>query len=386
MIKRAVNKAKRLIAPYITFNKKRRFEKAAIPLGECERLIVIETTFGWDGIMRQRPQQIASCYPEGTLVLYHSAKDGYADGDCIKKIKDGLYVLNLDLYRDILTEAAKNVRKRFLTVYSTDPVPMGVIKKYESAGFRLIYEYVDDLDPTLSGKRVFKKLERKHRHMMDKKVLTVCTATRLYDNVKDLTNALLVTNGCDYEHFKARGHSCPADMTNGSKKPVLGYYGAVASWMDFDILKKLAETGRYEIVLLGVDYDGSFGKSGISTYENIHFLGRKSYEELPSYAAYFDVCMIPFLKNSITKATSPVKLFEYMAAEKPIVTTDLDECLKYESVICASGADGFLAAVEKAYALRDDAEYKALLRKEAMENSWDKKCRMIIELTEENDG
>lgn len=385
MIKRALNKAKRLIAPYITFNKKERFEKAAIPFEDCQRLIVIETTFGWDGIMRQRPQQIASCYPKGTLVLYHSAKDSYGNKDSIKKIKDGLYVLNLDLYRDILTDATRNIKKRFLTVYSTDPVSMNVVKKYETAGFRLIYEYVDDLDPTLSGKRVFKKLRKKHCHMMDNKVLTVCTATRLYDNVKDLTHALLVTNGCDYEHFKVREHSCPSDMIIGSNKPVLGYYGAVASWMDFDILKKLAESGKYEIVLLGVDYDGSFGKSGISNCENISFLGRKSYDELPSYAAYFDVCMIPFLKNSITKATSPVKLFEYMAAEKPIVTTDLDECLKYESVICASGADEFLKAVERAYALRDNAEYKALLRKEATENSWDKKCKMIIEFTEEND-
>ncbi len=384
MIKRIINKAKRTVIPYITTDKKGKFSSLSINFSKFKRLIVLESTFGWDGIMMQRPQQIAASFDESTLVLYHSSKDKYETGLYCKKIRENLYVLNLDVYRNVLINNTADVKEKYLIVYSTDPTPISTVRKYTDNGYFPIYEYVDDLSPELCSKRVYKKLLLKHDYMLTNNVHTVCTATRLYNSVKDKTPAVLVTNGCDYDHFKAAPYAIPEDMDFKTGKPIVGYYGAVAEWMDYELLRKISKTEKYDIVLLGISYDGSFEQSGLDKLHNVHFLGKKSYDILPSYAANFDVCTIPFVCNDLTASTSPVKLFEYMAAEKPIVTTDLAECRKYRSVMCSKTHDEFIENLEKAVFLKNDENYKATLKQDALDNTWFSKCRDILNFVSGN--
>lgn len=378
MIKRVIGKAKRLAAPFITTNKKGKLENISIPFDNYDRIVVMETTFGWDSIMKQTPQQLALHFDRDTLVLYHSAKEEYKNAEKYIRIKENLYVLNLDLYRKFIIKKVSQYSEKYLAVFSTDPLSMEIVATYADFGFKIIFEYVDDLNPALCSGPVFGKLKKKFDYMLQTKAHTVCTATRLYESVKDKVPSILVTNGCDYEHFKAQDYPLPEDMKPLKGKRIVGYYGALASWMDYELLKKLSEDGSFEIVLLGVSYDGTLEKSGIAALEHIYCLGKKSYEELPHYAANFDVCIIPFLCNEITMATSPVKLFEYMAAEKPIVTTNLPECKKYKSVITAEDHLEFLSAVKDCLENTGD-EKRALLRSEALENTWDMKCCTILD-------
>ena len=134
------------------------------------------------------------------------------------------------------------------------------------------------------------------------------------------------------------------------------------------------------MILFGIGYDDSFESSGIQRLSNVYYFGPVEYKKLKYYAVKMDILMIPFVINSITLATSPLKLFEYMALHKPIVTTAMDECRNYESVLIAENHDEFLKCLEKATALRNDEEYIALLDKEARENDWSKKAEVIIEL------
>ena len=95
--------------------------------------------------------------------------------------------------------------------------------------------------------------------------------------------------------------------------------------------------------------------------------------------------MIPFQINDITRATSPVKIFEYMALQKPIVTTDMNECRKYGSVLIGHDHEEFLAQLEKALTLRHDTAYLELLTKEAQENDWSRKAAAIIEMLKKDE-
>ena len=139
-------------------------------------------------------------------------------------------------------------------------------------------------------------------------------------------------------------------------QPVIGYYGALAKWFDYDLLKKIDQENKYQVVLFGIKYDDSYDKSGADQWKNVHFCGSRPYEILQNYAARMDVLTIPFLINDITKATSPFKLFEYMALNKE-----------------------FLEQLDKAILLKTDETYKALLDKEALENTWEEKARTILE-------
>ena len=109
-------------------------------------------------------------------------------------------------------------------------------------------------------------------------------------------------------------------------------------------------------------------------------MGPRDYKVLKYYAEKCDILTIPFVLNDITKSTSPVKIFEYMALHKPIVTTDMQECRKYKSVLIGKNHEDFIKCLEKAYKIRNDKEYIKLLDKEAKENDWKEKAEVIINL------
>ena len=133
-------------------------------------------------------------------------------------------------------------------------------------------------------------------------------------------------------------------------------------------------------MLIGKNYDGSLNASGSTQLENVCFLGDVPYAHLPRYAGCFAVCTIPFEINSITNATSPLKLFEYMALGKPIVTTDMLECRKYKSVFCAKNAQEYIHLIRHVLepSFAENVAYFDLLSREAAENTLNEKARTIL--------
>ena len=125
-------------------------------------------------------------------------------------------------------------------------------------------------------------------------------------------NLVFACNGVDYEHYQNIYANFKFDTEFqeilAEKKPIIGYYGAFASWFDYEMIRKLAtDRPQYNIVLIGTKYDDTLEKSGIEQLSNVHFLGTKSYNVLKNYANKFNVCTVPFIINDITKATSYFK-------------------------------------------------------------------------------
>lgn len=151
------------------------------------------------------------------------------------------------------------------------------------------------------------------------------------------------------------------------KKPIIGYFGALADWLDYDLINSYKRP-EYRLLIIGVDYDGSLQQ--LDNAPNIHYLGQKPYKILPNYRAWFDVSIIPFQTGKIADTTSPIKLFEYMALGTPIVTTDMKECRKYKSVLWAWNAHEFVQSIDRALELRHDKHYAEILIEEARANTW----------------
>jgi len=348
-----------------------------------DTIIIFENNFGWKKIMKQRPQQIAENLPKNALMFYHSHEDeDYDPKSRIKMLKNNLVLIDLGYYRDALLEVNAAGYCKYVMVYSTDYIPYDRLQMYEDYGYNIIYEYVDDVNEKLSGDIYGELVERHTAVLENKKAMVVCTATNLKNKLEKASthDAALITNGVDYEHFRYSEYEMPADMAKArtNHEVLMCYYGALASWFDYELIKKIAENKKYGIVLIGIDYDGTLEKSGLSKYDNVYFLGRKSYDELPKYGCNVDICIIPFLVNDITEATSPVKLFEYMAMQRPIVTTALPECKKYESVLFSESHDEFLENIEKAIALRSDSKYIETEIREAKENDWKMKAEGLV--------
>lgn len=365
---------------------------------EYKRIFVWRGSFGWNVPLFQRPQQIANCLiDENCLVLYEVTR--MTDKvDFIKKEKDNLYLIDYEIskFENLLFEKLKKINKpKYLQLYSTCwDVKKEEVDMYINNGFKMLYEYIDDLNPVLAGTdELPKNVEAIHDYVINhKEVLVVTSADLLYKDMvkkrKSEENVILSSNGVDIEHFMNLSNETISAMEEIKKnyKTVIGYYGALASWFDYDMVKKLAN--KYTdiaFVLIGIKYDTSFDKSKIDEIPNVKYLGFVNYSKLPAYAKYFDIAWIPFVINEITLATNPIKVFEYMALDKYIITSALPECKKYESVNIANNYNEFCSLIDN-YKQNFNGKYRNLLKKEAEENSWKYKSKEIIELLEFSEG
>jgi glycosyltransferase involved in cell wall biosynthesis len=156
--------------------------------------------------------------------------------------------------------------------------------------------------------------------------------------------------------------------------PRLGFYGVIDERLDLEIVDRIGETHPdWQIVLVGpvVKID----PERLPRRPNIHYLGQRSYDELPRYLAGWDVCLLPFARNDATRFISPTKTLEYMAAELPIVSTPItDVAQPYGDIVyLGETPDEFLAACEAALAstLSERAARAEQMRKVLVGTSWD---------------
>ena len=188
--------------------------------------------------------------------------------------------------------------------------------------------------------------------------------------------------GVDLEHFTARGGSPPAEIAV-LKRPIVGYFGLLASWVDFELIRRCAaEYPHASFVVMGK------AKTDISLLQgvpNITCLGHVPYEILPRYAEWFDVGMIPRRITRLTVAMNPKKLLEYFAMGTPVVSTSLPEVKKYgDLVFVAEDNDQFVRMVGEA--LRDNTpERKRRRRAEAERSSWDSIARGMSDIIQRID-
>lgn len=365
---------------------------------DYDRVIVWRSNFGYQVPLYQRPQHIANNFAKSRCLVLYEVTTMTDHVKIIEKFKKNLYLVNFNnvlLHKMLMEELAKIEKPKYIQLYSTDwKLSVKNIKDYMDQGFGFIYEYIDDISPELAGtKEIPQNIIDKYNYAMSNKdVVVVTTADLLRQDVishRGDANLAFSTNGVDYEFFKTydENYVFEEEFTEILKKgkPIICYYGALAMWFDYDLIKKIAATDKYSIVLFGIKYDESYDMN-IKGEENIYFMGPRDYSVLKNYARQCDVLIIPFKINNITMATSPVKIFEYMALHKPIVTTGMPECRKYESVLIGEDHDDFIAQLEVALNKAKEEDYMALLDKEARENDWSMKANAILEALERNEN
>ena len=338
----------------------------------------------WNLPAFQRPQQVASALSKNKDVLYiyctHQADVDDVDG-LYKKIGDNL-ILTIDY--DFVKRIKRN--NKIIQFYSTDiSFSYKTITNAMKYNNKILYEYIDGIDEKLLGDIPKHYIERHEKVMKNEDIFVVASADKLINDVKKYRekNYSLVCNGVTLEDFKTNIKEPPEKLKKikDSYDKIICYYGALASWFDYELLKKCAKKyPNYAFILIGIDFDKSLGKSGVQKYSNIMYLGKVQYKDLINYTKFVDLLTIPFVVNHITESTSPVKLFEYMATQKPILTTALPECRKYESAIVAESHDDYLNKIDDALKLFNDKKYLKTELIEANMNTWESKANEILEL------
>ena len=361
-----------------------------------DRPIVLISTVDWTFPYRQRPQHLALALGQiGRLCFYVSPRSGYDMFYGFKEFSKGVFVTDQD---KLLFEV---LDRPIVIVLSTDNrIGMSFLNRARERGWTVVYDYIDAIDPAISIVDIPADHMIAHEMLInDNRVCCVASAHTLYEELsqKRSRNYALITNGVNPDDFQVDrildGLSPNFREIVERGGPIVGYYGALASWFDFPLVYELARSRPdLSVVLIGPDYDGSAKRwlseldRGGGRLPNLHVLPPVAYENLARHAIWFDVAVVPFLINDVTLATSPLKIFEYMALGSPIVSTPMPECARYQSVLVGERGPCFLERVDEALGLRSDPIYRGLLRREAEENSWLGKTRHLLDLVEGHAG
>jgi len=196
----------------------------------------------------------------------------------------------------------------------------------------LVYHCVDEYSEfTGTDKAGLLALERR---LLEKSHCVIVSSDLLLKNKQPHNrNTFLVTHGVDVAHFRKAcdpAMEIPDDIRS-LKKPIIGFFGLIADWVDLPLIRFLAQSRpQWTFVLIGKVVTALEAVDGLP---NVRVLEQKPYASLPGYAKAFDVALLPFVVNELTLAANPLKLREYLAAGLPVVSSAIPEAEKLQHIL-----------------------------------------------------
>lgn len=354
---------------------------------------IFSVPMGWNTKLFQRFQHISLNVGKiDGIAIYGAHPDIDCDVKLYKFVNPKLCIVNLNspiIKRRLFQILDQQKELKYIRIQSIDLMTtISEIQEYLYKGYHIVYEYIDELTPQITG-NIPEFVYARHEFLLKNlRVIVLATSDKLYKQAKAIRgnhiNLEVSTNGVDYDYWNTDKsfYEMPKELIeiaqNGTK--IVGYHGALAKWIDYRALANIAENKENTVLLIGYEHDESLKESGILNKENVHYLGPKPYGDLVKYAVWYDVAILPFALNDITLSVSPVKIFEYMALKKPIVTSALPECKKYKSCIISYSSEEYAAKVEQAYELKDNEKYLNILGSEAKDNTWECITKEIVDL------
>jgi len=253
--------------------------------------------------------------------------------------------------------------------------PMMLEFSRDLATSAVVYDCMDELSKFRFAPEQLLALEQE---LIDKADLVFTGGSSLFEAKKNRHHSVhLFPSSVDRTHFsKARGGLFdPADQEE-LPHPRLGYYGVIDERFDITLLDEVAAMRPdWSFVMVGpvVKID----ESELPRRPNIHYLGSKTYAQLPAYLGGWEIALMPFAMNDSTQFISPTKTPEYLAGGKPVVSTPVKDVVRHyghlEAVEIAGDAESFVAGCEKALTLAADRGGKWLAEADLMlsSSSWD---------------
>ncbi|MFA5879869.1 MAG: glycosyltransferase [Candidatus Margulisiibacteriota bacterium] len=361
--------------------------------------ILIFGLISWD-FRFQRPQQLATelskldhrvFYIEHEFIPQRKDRSGFQYIET-EKISTNLYKIKISsgskhfIYSDTCTlkDAQIMLGSVKKLIYEAKIVnPLAIIEHpfwFDLATILSMPLVYDCMDNHSGFKETSDIMSVKEKNLLELTKLNISTSDYLLNNLQKLgsKNNLLLSNGVNLSDFNTKNTKIPTDIAN-IKKPIIGYYGAIANWFDSKLIEKIAiNFPQASIVLIGEVTNSSINLLA-QKHSNIKLLGEKKYQDIPLYLRNFDICLIPFKLTQLIKATNPVKIYEYFSQGKAVVSTNLPELKKYKTLLYLSkNHTEFIKNISLALKEKTD---KIDQRKEvAKNNQWTSKAKELSKI------
>lgn len=215
--------------------------------------------------------------------------------------------------------------------------------------------------------------------------LVICTSKQLYtEKLPQNPNTYFIPNAADITHTsKALNDNLKVHPSLANiKQPIAGYFGNIERRMDYVLLAEVIRSNPEINFVFAGPVDEGYLPKDFRLPDNVHFVGRVPYEEMPAMIKGFDVALIPFKKDEVSHTIFPLKLFEYLGAGKPVVATDFNTDLREftgETVQFCANAETFSAEIKVALSKNTRADVETRLSI-AADNTWEKRGNEIADL------
>ena len=250
----------------------------------------------------------------------------------------------------------------------------------------VVYQVSDKYDAnTMDHSTDPETIARLHERAIDAADIIFYSGRKLLaEATRGCERSYLLEQAVDFEHWSrvGSGELEVAEEITRIPRPRMGYFGAIEPWLVDQELIKLAARARpaWQWIFIG---NRSRGLE-IEDLPNVHFLAPVKYNELPRYAAGFDVCVLPWeTEQAFTSYGSAIKVREYLATGKPVVIAPLPEYESMRDVLrIARSREDFLRLVEDA--LKEQGDERARARQASVRSgTWDARAEWVSELIEE---
>jgi glycosyltransferase involved in cell wall biosynthesis len=316
-----------------------------------------------------------------------------AFGEPVKEVEKNIFVLNPLAIPAYGNEAVRKFNQKFLVSQVRKAMrklgfqkPLNMVFN-PAAGLlagklgeeKIVYYCVDEYTAFTGAASGLKEIEEE---LFRKSDLVVVSAEKLFEDKKRFNkNTFIIRHGTDWRHFRTALDAetkIPGEIKK-LPKPVIGFHGLLADWVDFELIKKIAEHFKNgSVVLIGkIAVDAERKIKILDDVPNIHFPGRKPYAELPAFCKGFDIALNPFAINDLTLAANPLKVREYLAAGLQVVSTDIPEVRILEHCLIGENHQDFIGKIEFALA---NSKPREEISDSIRHESWDAKIDELREI------
>ncbi|MBO9542041.1 hypothetical protein J7643_15755 [bacterium] len=243
-----------------------------------------------------------------------------------------------------------------------------------------VYECVDDYSQFWPHEDTRRAVEEAEARLASAADLVVATSQALVDRMRAFNaRCILVGNGVELEHFRkvrTEAFALPAELAQRPGAWV-GFFGAIGDWVDLELVAQAAAAHPdVNFLMIGPVFTDT---SALANSPNVLLTGLKSYEDLLPYLAHIPVWTLPFVQNRLTEAVDPVKIYEYLAAGRRVVSTYLPSLAPFSDALnLAASRHEFLAELKKALEDPGDFSRPADLDVRLEQRSWGHLSRTIL--------
>ena len=237
----------------------------------------------------------------------------------------------------------------------------------------IVYDKMDDNQGITQNALLKKVIEKTETQIIARADRVFVTAQLFYDEISPLNNHTFVINNA-VDSAQIFPHSTTPIIRSTQNKQVFGYIGMIDHWFDIDAIKVILDSDNRNTVVL-------VGPNNIPEYEHprLHYVGTVAKESVSTWIDSFDICLYPFRQTGFLNTIDPVKLYEYLAQNKPVLAADSTEIRRFNSIVYTySTLDELQHVLKNPFSppFTSNAQVDEFIS----QNNWDKRVADILSL------